>query len=64
MTDQPQSLTPENHDEEDVKSLLERETFDGPGDANPDELTDGDFEGEAAEDYVDLQPNTDTEENS
>lgn len=40
---------PENHDEEDVKAALERETFDGSGFDSEDELPESDFNEEDGE---------------
>lgn len=37
---------PENHDEEDVKAALERETSDGSGFDSEDELPESDFDEE------------------
>lgn len=45
--------------DEDVAEALARETDDGPGFESEDELPPGDFQGEAAEDYVDLEPRGD-----
>lgn len=39
-----------DHDEEDVKALLERETQDGPGFESEDELPESDFQSFAEDD--------------
>lgn len=45
---EPTDVDLENHDEEDVKMTLERETADGPGDL--ESLPESDFEGFASGD--------------